>query len=364
LAAGIALQLGRFPESYYDGHIRSARPLAMQSLGVFASAGASVATAVGSARLGLKFFEELPSRDAAGSPIIGARTPIDLEITGVERLATMAAIALAECMGEKKALPAPLLLCLPEPVDGSYVPAGLLSVVCAESAGGIDTVSSRIFASGRAAWLDAIDEANRLLSTRAASTVYLGGVDSLVDRETLDRQLRAGRLATSTTEGFVPGEGAAFVELAAAADAETLALISGVSRATEAATRESGKPNSGGALAQAGRAALAAAATPMSAVGGFIHDAAGDRFGFREAATALARLRPRAEPVPQVWMTAGCAGELGAAFGPFALATAATFLHRNVVADPAMLVLGTSEGSVRGAVAVTKAAPSQPRSRR
>lgn len=367
-AADIGVGLGRSRRSYYDCAIRSGRPLAIQAVGVFTSAGPSVATALGSARLGLKFFEELPYRDAAGNPIVGARTPLDLgDVAGVERLVTMALIALGECGGPKDAPPgpaAPLLLCLPEPVANSFAPAGLLAILCGESAGRVDSGTSRVFALGRASVFDAIEEADRLLSTRAARTVYLGGVDSFIDRQTLDRLLRAGRLQTSTTEGFVPGEGAAFLRLAAAPDAETLALIASVSRTAEACTRASGKPNTGEALAQAGRAAMAAAPTSVAAVGGFIHDAAGDRFGFREAATALTRLRPRAAPPPEVWTTAACAGELGAAFGPVALATAATFLHRNVVADPAVLVLGTSDGAPRGAAVVMKAPPPQPRSRR
>ena len=361
----MAVGLGSLARSYYDCGIRSARPLAIQAVGVFTSAGPSSATALGSSRLGLKFFEELPYRDAAGNPIVGAPTPLDLdEVAGVERLATMAGIALAECIGKKEAPPAPLLLCLPQPVDGSFMPNGLLAIVCGESAGRIDVAASRVFAAGRTAFLDAIDEADRLLSTRAARAVYLGGVDSFVDRETLDRYVRAGRLQTSTTEGFVPGEGAAFLRLAAAPDAETMALIAGVSRSVEANTRESGKPNSGAALAQAGRTAIAAAATSGAVVGAFIHDAAGDRFGFREAATAITRLRPRAEPPPQVLTTAASAGELGAAFGPVALATAAIYLQRNVVVDPAVLVFGTSDGPARGAAVVMKAAPPQPRSRR
>jgi 3-oxoacyl-[acyl-carrier-protein] synthase-1 len=361
--AGIGIGLGRSGRSYYDCAIRSGRPLAIQAVGVFTSAGPSVATALGSARLGLKFFEELPYRDAAGNPIVGARTPLDLgDVAGVERLVTMALIALGECTGPKYA--APLLLCLPEPVANSFAPAGLLAILCGESGGRLDPAASRVFALGRASVFDALEEADRLLSTRAARAVYLGGVDSFIDRRTLDSLLRAGQLQTSTTEGFVPGEGAAFLRLAAAPDAGTLALIASVARTTEPCTRASGKPNTGEALAQAGRAAMAAAATPVTAIGGFIHDAAGDRFGFREAATALTRLRPRAAPPPEVWTTAACAGELGAAFGPVAIATAATFLHRNVVADPAVLVLGTSDRAPRGAAVVTKAAPPQPRSRR
>jgi hypothetical protein len=190
------------------------RPLAIQAVGAFTGAGTSAARALGSLRLALKFFGELPTLDADGAPVIGAPTPLDLdEVEGAERLVTMAALALAEC-ATKHDYPAAVLLCLPD-------------------------------------------------------------------------------------------------------------------------------------------------------VGAFSSDASGDRFGLREAGMALARLRPRAQPAPEVWYPAACTGELGAASGPFALAAAATFLHRRVSAGPAALVLGTSDGAARGAAVVSVAPPpGQPPKRR
>ena len=72
---------------------------------------------------------------------------------------------------------------------------------------------------------------------------------------------------------------------------------------------------------------------------------------------ALTRLRPRNDPAPQILTTASCAGELGAAFGPFALAMAAFFAKKGVTPGPATLVLGTSEGAARGAVVVSASVP-------
>ena len=48
------------------------RPLAIQTVGAFTGAGTNAARALGSLRLGLKFFAELPTLDADGDPIIGA----------------------------------------------------------------------------------------------------------------------------------------------------------------------------------------------------------------------------------------------------------------------------------------------------
>jgi 3-oxoacyl-[acyl-carrier-protein] synthase-1 len=340
------------------------RPLAIQAVGAFTGAGTSAARAIGSLRLTLKFFGELPTLDADGEPVIGAPTPLDLgEVRGVERLVTMAALALGEC-GTKHDYPATVLLCLPRPAEDAFIPADVLAMLSAEAPFAVDRVTSRAFAGGRAAVFEALAEAERLVSTHAVSAVYLGGADSLIDAEPLDRALRAGLLKIGAAEGFVPGEGAAFVRLGAAPDDGTLGFITGLATASEPAPRGASDPNSGEGLARAGRAALAGAGLSVGHVGAFFHDASGDRFGMREAAMALTRLRPRAQPAPGVWAPSTCTGEIGAASGPFALAAAATFLHHRVCQGPAALVLGTGDGPARGAVAVSLAPPSQPPRRR
>jgi 3-oxoacyl-[acyl-carrier-protein] synthase-1 len=340
------------------------RPLAIQAVGAFTGAGTSAARAIGSLRLALKFFGELPTLDANGAPVVGAPTPLDLdEVRGVERLVTMASLALAEC-ATKHDYPATVLCCLPKPVDDAFVPAEVLAMLSAEAPFAVDRAASRAFAGGRAAVFEALAEAERLLATRAVPAVYLGGADSLIDVEPLDRALRAGLLKIGAAEGFVPGEGAAFVRLGAAPDDETLALVTGLATAAEPSPRGAAEPSSGQGLAQAGRAALADARRGVGDVGAFFPDASGDRFGLREAGMALARLRPRAQPAPEVWYPASCTGEMGAASGPFALAAAATFLHRGVSAGPAALILGTSDGPARGAAVVSALPPAQPPRRR
>ena len=318
-------------------------------------------------RLGLKFFEELPWNDAAGVPIVGGRTALDLgEITDDDRLATMAAHALRECVaspiptarhpGEP---PAPLLLCLPtsDPDLPGRPTADLLAVLAATSDAPIDLSASRAFASGRAAVFEAMNEAARMLADRSAAAVYLGGVDSLVDAGTLDRRLRAGRLKTSTAEGVIPGEGAVFVRLVREGEPGALATVASIGRNHEEHARGAGQSTAGAGLAKAARAALASAGILAAELGAIIHDA-GDRVSFREVSLAIARLRPRAEPPPLITTTAACAGELGAAYGPFALGLAAFFLARDVI-DGATLVLGSGEDAGHGAAVLTR--PSQGR---
>lgn len=319
----------------------------------------------------MKFFEELPWNDAAGVPIVGGRTALDLgQIVGENRLATMAAHALRQCVATPPPAarrdpepPAPLLLCLPAPDPDlpSRPAADLFAVLAAEAGAPIDLRASRAFASGRASVFDAVSEAARLLADRASSAVYLGGVDSLVDGSTLDRCLRAGRLKTSTTEGFIPGEGAIFLRLVRDAEPGVLATVVSVGRAPDARARASGKANVGVSLAKAARDALDTAGLPAAEVGAIIHDA-GDRASFREVSLAIARLRPRADPPPLITTAAACAGELGAAYGPFALGLAAFFLARGVIDGAAALVLGNGGDTAGGAAVVAR--PGAQRARR
>ena len=245
----------------------------------------------------MKFFQELPWRDAAGVELVGAPAPLDLwQVTAGDRLATLAALALATLPPPVATPPAPLLLCAPVPA-GRFDPRALLDVLCAKLGPAVAPPASRVFATGPLAFLDALDEAERLLSTRTAREVLLGGVDSLVDRDSFDALVRAGRIKTATNEGIIAGEGAAFLRLALADGRSlppgTLACVAARSRAQEPRTRDATEPNTGEGLAAAGRAALKAAGVGARDIGSVVHAAAGDRFGQREVGLALARLRLR-----------------------------------------------------------------------
>jgi 3-oxoacyl-[acyl-carrier-protein] synthase-1 len=329
----------------------SLNPIALDSIGAFTSAGSSTPQTMAALCLGVKLFEEQPTRDAGGESVVGACSAIALEkARGIERLATLAGLALQECAGEQASGPAPLLLCTPAK-DEYFDPDDLLRLVLAQAPVAVDPRRSRAYGGGHTSIVLALREAERLLSARACEACYVGGVDSLVDGEALDAVLRAGRVKTSTTpDGFVPGEGGVFLCLGARPGRHSIARIAGVAEAEESAPRGSSQPNHGVGLAQAARTALSAAGVPLDAVGAIVHDASGDRFGFREAALALARLRPRAEPAVTVWTPATVTGELGAAYGALALAQAAFFLHKEVSPGPAALVLGSEPGPRRAGI--------------
>jgi 3-oxoacyl-[acyl-carrier-protein] synthase-1 len=334
---------------YYAARVA---PLALESIGAFTSAGPSTAQTMAALCLGVSLFEELPERDAAGEPVIGALSALPLDKgEGLDRLTTLAALALEECGGDPAGgRPLPLLLCAPEPGAALPDPEALLRAVIAEAPVAVEERASTVFAGGRIALYPALRAAARLIAEGGFAGCYVGGVDSLVDHVALDIALRAGQVKTGPTpEGFVPGEGAVFLRLAARPGPATLRTIAGVGEAQDPAPRGSAEPNSGTGFARAAHAALAEARTDVAALGLVVHDASGDRFGFRDAGFAISRLTPRTDPAPTIWMPATVAGEMGAAYGPLALAQAAFFLHKQVSAGPAALVLGAARGPARGA---------------
>jgi 3-oxoacyl-[acyl-carrier-protein] synthase-1 len=330
-------------------------PLALESIGAFTSAGPSTAQTMAALCLRVSLFEELPNRDAEGEPVIGALSALPLDqAEGIGRLTTLATLALEECGSDPSdGRPLPLLLCVPESGDVLPDPAALLRAVVAEAPVAIDERASAVFAGGRIALFPALRTAARLLSGGGFAGCYIGGADSLVDYVALDGALRAGLVKTGPTpDGFVPGEGAVFLRIAARPGRKTLRMIAGVGEAQDPAPRGSSEANSGAGFARAAHAALAEARAGVAAVGLVVHDAAGDRFGFRDAGFAISRLSPRPAPAPTIWMPATVAGEMGAAYGPLAIAQAAFFLQKGVSPGPAALVLGSAKGAARGAAVV------------
>jgi 3-oxoacyl-[acyl-carrier-protein] synthase-1 len=327
-------------------------PLAIQAMGAFTSAGVSVAQTMGSVRLSVQLFEELPTI-SRGQPVVGARSALAIEkTTGLDRLVAMAGFALAECGTDVESERLPLLLCLPREEDSLYEASHVLRATIEQSPVALDAKPSRAFAAGRAGIVEAVVEAERLLSSGACASCYVGGVDSLVDHDMLDRLLRTGCVKTATAEGYVPGEGAVFLRLAARPDRGTLGIVAGVAAADEQTSNGAEGPNPGAGLTRAARTALAQAGIGMPLVGLMVHGAAGDRAEFRETGIALLRLRPRADPTPGIWTPAVATGELRAAYGPLAVALATHFLGKKVNAGPAGLVLLSGERTHRGAMVI------------
>jgi len=170
------------------------------------------------------------SPEVANAPGLGARDG---------RLVRLGARALAECFGTARRLPTrpALILALPEPEREPRLDAAdFLGLLAAQTAHAFDAASSTTVTVGRAGGLVAVGRAASLVRSGRSLFVLAGGVDSLVDPSTLSDLDTRGRVKSEgNLDGFIPGEGAAFLLLAsrAAAAAAGLPAMAVVSEVTE-----------------------------------------------------------------------------------------------------------------------------------
>lgn len=222
----------------------------------------------------------------------------------------------------------------------------------------IDIEASRTIPSGRAAGLMAIEAGMKALEYDNVPAVIVGGVDSFLDPKLLSELDAEGRiLGPQVMDGFIPGEGAAFLVLkpqgAVTASPPILAL--GASSMPDAGHRYGTEPAKGEGLAktlEALRAGLRPTPPPVNTTfAGFNGE------NFDAKLWGLARLRHTDFFTPTMSMQhpASSIGDTGAACGAIMSSLAATALARGDRTGPA-LVWAASDFEMR-ACALISAAP-------
>jgi 3-oxoacyl-[acyl-carrier-protein] synthase-1 len=278
------------------------------------------------------------------------------------RLARMGGPALAEVLAVEPTQPIPLLLGVTEPRKEANYPVGqeLLRILSAQAGHELDINRSRVYALGRAAGLVALAEALTLINRREVDTVLVGGVDSYLDIALLQALDREGRLKSGVlSDGFVPGEGAAFVLVAAAGTArrqrrQPLALITGVGRGHEPGHIYSHEPHRGEGLNSAFRALFDAVPDPADRVGCVYVSLNGESFWAKEWGVASIRSADRLSDPLRIEHPVDCMGDPGAALGLIMLALATHELSRGSGQSPC-LVCAASDGAERVAVLLARA---------
>jgi 3-oxoacyl-[acyl-carrier-protein] synthase-1 len=162
-------------------------------------------------------FCETDVLDDSGEPLRASMLSLlEPELTRMERMTSLAVTALQEPLKAASALgieQLPLLLSLPERESGSFFDQkALLEALVANTASPrLEIAESMLFPEGRAGFFRALAEASRLLKSRRAVWVLVGGVDSMCDRDSLSHHARSGRsLGAESRDGILPGEGAGF----------------------------------------------------------------------------------------------------------------------------------------------------------
>ena len=208
----------------------------------------------------------------------------------------------------------------------------------------IDAGASQVIPQGRASALLAIEQAVRYLDAHPDDTVIAGGVDTFLDLRllaSLDAEQRI--LGSRVMDGFIPGEGAAFVVLRGSANSQPASQggvpveVKGVASTMDPGHRYGTEPARGEGLAHALqqlRQTLGSGSPPVaSTFAGFN----GESFDAKMWGVARLRHTDFFAPVMDIDHPADKFGDAGAAMGAILTALAAEALSKGTRTGPALV---------------------------
>jgi 3-oxoacyl-[acyl-carrier-protein] synthase I len=232
----------------------------------------------------------------------------------------------------------PIFIGLPQQDEytAKWLP-GFNTHLCATAGIQCDVARSQIFPLGRAASLRALQAALHALASNPQQPVIVGGVDTFLDLRLLaelDAEQRI--LGSHVMDGFIPGEGAAFMLLSADTRAQGITIL-GAAAHDDPGHRYGTEPAKGEGLAHALtqlRDQLGDALSPIaSTFAGFNGES------FEAKLWGVARLRHNDLFTPDMNMQhpADCYGDAGAATGAILTVLAATALAKTQRVAPALV---------------------------
>ncbi|MCP3168086.1 beta-ketoacyl synthase N-terminal-like domain-containing protein [Myxococcus qinghaiensis] len=255
----------------------------------------------------------------------------------------------------------PLFLALPEtPNPEGPIGASFLEHLSVQSGVKFDLSQSRVFPLGRAGGLVAMESACQALREGRFRTVLVGGVDTYLDLGLLGALEMEGRLLVEgALEGFIPGEGAAFLCLGTSREARRrkcapLARLLALGQDKEPGHLYSQEPYRGEGLARALGRLFAASQAHRPRVRSVYASFNGENFWAKEWGVAHLRHSQHFEDHLHLEHPIECMGDLGAALGPMMSGLAALGLDKGYRAGP-ILVWASSDRESRAAVLLGEA---------
>lgn len=248
-------------------------------------------------------------------------------------------------------LPLPLFIAGPEQlIEGdTLINKVFLENLVKQTGVNLDLALSRVISIGRAGGLATIQMAFRYFANSNESFAIVAGVDTFFDGrlvQTLHKDERL--LAGGNMDGFIPGEGSAFILLSKQkislnqSNDKPVCLYEPGS-GSESGHRASKEPYRGDGLASAVTAALDNAQTAK--IKTLYSSMNGEHFFAKEHGVALTRNSGRLEENIKIEHPADCFGDLGAAFGPVVAGIAAVYLQNNKVASPCIICCSSDKES-------------------
>lgn len=336
-------------------------------VGARIATGLSALSAAMSVRARKSFVRESRFVDRGGEPIaLATVSSIGDDVVGRDRFVALAAPALAEAAAPwsrrfaprgQAPPPLPVLLALPAEVDPLDPRGGrLLAAVAERSGAAIDLARSRVVSQGRAAGVFAIEQAAARLAAGADEAVLVGGVDSHFDPDRLEELDRARRLHGPGAEnGFIPGEGAAFVLLASRRRSGTdprHASVVGVG--TEHEPRPFGAAEPCHALGMTLAAKRAIAPAGAARIGWALTDVVGERHRVDEWLYASGRIQSSLAEDLHHDAPLMVTGDLGAASLPLLVVLACVGWQTECAPSDLAILAAHSDGAERGAVLLAR----------
>jgi len=204
--------------------------------------------------------------------------------------------------------------------------------------------------SGHTGVAEAVSAALADFSSDSVNNAVVGGVDSLLDEETLDWLQQTGRLKTSAVpSGLLPGEAAAFVLLQRTDLSRTppQALIRSTHVLRENGAFLQGDPPSGVALSEVIRETVKNL-TDSERVW-IITDQNGEPYRAQDWGLAVPRVL--ASPRDSIlWYPAVSFGDTSAASGAVAICLAVRSFERHYAPSNSLLILSSADGTTRAAM--------------
>jgi 3-oxoacyl-[acyl-carrier-protein] synthase I len=350
-------------------------------VGMTTAVGLSAPETAAAVRAGVALFAESTVHDRRIEPFTIAEVPEDglaglaegvqptppaPELTDREiRLLRLATQPLRECLaslppsapdpGLVVALPSPRLTSGLRPLD----PAGFLRRLAAQAGRTLDLRRSDASQTGRAGGLAALHAAAAYVRAGHAPFMVAGGVDSYRDLFVLDTLELEKRIKSSVNlDGFIPGEGAAFLLVSTRATAEkaglrAFAVLTPAAVGVEEGHLYSKAPYRGDGLSSTVEELVVSGWLPLPVLEVY-SSMNGEQHWAKEWGVSILRNRAAFDPEHGMHHPADCFGDTGAACGPLMVGLAAVGVAGGYRRSPC-LVYGSSDDGPRAAIGVVRA---------
>ena len=294
--------------------------------------------------------QELLDESLTEEKIIGDMSPRHA------RMLQLSKLALVQIDAIPKGGKVPLFLAGPEntKVSDPQLTKKFIQNIASQCDIELDIENSRIISTGRAGGLDVIDLALKYLDVANSDYVLVGAVDTFHEKSVIDYYLSNDRLCTGNAmDGFVPGEGAAFLLLSKQSsqnNAESWPFILEPGIDQEKGHLLSEETYTGSGLAAAVTKALTY--SDITNIKNIYTSMNGENHFAKELGVSIIRNKHAFDDDYELLHPADCFGDLGAAVGIVMVGMACVSLKKQQD-SPAYLVCCSSDSTSRTAAIVS-----------